>query len=75
MQIKNLSLNENYATFKLGETYIVVETNSNDKVRNFQNGLIIETLLEKEHTGADMSLHNINEIVSECRNTTVIIIG
>ena len=74
MQIKNLSLNENYATFKLGETYIVVETNSNDKVRNFQNGLIIETLLEKEHTGTDMSLHNINEIVSECRNTTVIII-
>lgn len=74
MQIKNISINEHHATFKLGETYIVVETNSDDKVRNFQNGLIIETLLEREHTGADMSPHNILEIVSECRCVSVMII-
>lgn len=74
MKIEKCAVNEDYATFKLGDAYIVVEVNSNDKVRNFQNSLIIETLLEKEHTGADMSLHNISEIVLECRNTTVIII-
>lgn len=74
MQIKNISINEHYATFRLGETYIVVETNSDDKVRNFQNGLIIETLLDREHTGADMSPHNIHEIIAECRRVSVIII-
>lgn len=74
MQLKTISVNEKRAVFKLDETYIVVETNSDDKIRNFQNGLIIETLLDKEHTNSDMSPHNIHEIVAECRNISIIMI-
>ena len=74
MTIKHISMTESRAVFKLGDIYIVVETTSNDKVRNFQNGLIVETLLNKECENADMSLHNIHEIVADCRNISVVMI-
>lgn len=74
MTIKHLTLNENHAVFKLGEDYIVVETNTGNKARDFQNTLIAEELLDKEHTQADMSMHNVKEIIDKFRQTTVLII-
>lgn len=74
MQIKHLTLNENHAIFKLGEDYIIVETNTGKKSRDFQNTLIAEELLDKEQTQEDMSLHNVNEIVDKFRQVTVLVI-
>lgn len=74
MQIKHLTLNENRAVFKLGEDHIVVETNTGNKARDFQNTLIAEELLYREHINADISMHNVKEIVTKFRQVTVLII-
>lgn len=70
MQLERLILNENRTVFKLGENYIIVETNTGNKVRDFQNTLIAEELFNK----GNVDMHNVNEIVDKFRQTVVLVI-
>lgn len=72
--INSFGSNKDCCTFKLGDDYIVVETNTGTKEHDFQNQLIVEELVYLEETRADVSLHNIREIVDKFRQTTVLFI-
>lgn len=70
MQLERLILNENRTVFKLGENYIIVETNTGNKVRDFQNALIAEELFNR----GNVDMHNVNEIIDKFRQTVVLVI-
>lgn len=61
--------NDKFTTFKLGDNYLVVEYTHEDKIMNFQNGLITKALLARVKT--HISFDEINKIIFAMRNTQV----
>lgn len=69
MVLELITNNDNFTTFKLGDNYLVVEYTHEDKVMNFQNGLITKALLARVRTY--ISFDEINKIIFAVRNVQV----
>ena len=69
MVLELITDNDNFTTFKLGDTYLVVEYTHEDKVMNFQNGLITKALRARAKT--HISFDEINKIIFAMRNIQV----